>query len=173
MIEHGSFNRAARAMYLSVPSVVQQINLLEKRMEVCLLVRSKHGVTLTPEGVIFAEGARKLVQLCQDTKKKMRLASHEFTCGIGPRHPTHLTSSYWPTVHSKYPDAVLRYCQFDDGNASEETLPVFCEAMASGARYRQFSSSPLIRDSVYIPVLDVDYCLAVPPEHPFALQNAA
>lgn len=160
-------------MYLSVPSVVQQINLLEKRMEVCLLVRSKHGVRLTPEGAVFAEGARKLVQLCQDTKKEMRLVSREFTCGIGPRHPTHLTSSYWSTVHNKYPDAVLRYCQFDDSNASEEKLPVFCEAMASGAQYRQFSPCPLIRDGIYTPVLAVDYCLAIPQGHPLALPDTA
>lgn len=46
----GSFGKAAEAMYISPPALIQQINLLEGRCGFKLFNRSNRGVTLTPAG---------------------------------------------------------------------------------------------------------------------------
>ena len=48
--DSGSFSKAASALYISTPAVVQQINLLEKHCGFKLFERSNHGARLTPVG---------------------------------------------------------------------------------------------------------------------------
>lgn len=53
----GSFGKAAEAMYILSPAIIQQINLLEERCGFKLFVRSNHGVKLTPAGKSLYEDA--------------------------------------------------------------------------------------------------------------------
>jgi len=64
--ELGSFGRAAEALYISTPAVIQQINLLESRCGFALFTRSNHGVRLTAAGQSLAEDARTIIRLSGD-----------------------------------------------------------------------------------------------------------
>ena len=48
--DSGSFSKAAEAMYISAPAIIQQINLLEASRGFKLFARSNHGVKMTPAG---------------------------------------------------------------------------------------------------------------------------
>lgn len=70
--ELGSFGKAAEALYISTPAMIQQINLLEARCGARLFVRTHRGVTLTPAGRAFYEDARTLVKLSADALARVR-----------------------------------------------------------------------------------------------------
>ena len=47
----GSFNKAAEKLYLSAPSVMKQVNALEKQLDMKLFHRTNQGLHLTPAGL--------------------------------------------------------------------------------------------------------------------------
>ena len=70
--ELGSFGKAAQALYISTPAMIQQINLLEAKCGAALFVRSHQGVTLTPAGRAFYEDAKTIVRLSREALEKVR-----------------------------------------------------------------------------------------------------
>ena len=50
IVEEGSFRQAAEKLFLSQPSVSQQVAALEKSYDVRLFERKGRSVSLTPEG---------------------------------------------------------------------------------------------------------------------------
>lgn len=70
----GSFNRAAEKLYISPPSVMKQINTLERRLELKLLERTNQGVQLTPAGRIIYQHARFLFTYAENALQEARQA---------------------------------------------------------------------------------------------------
>ena len=60
--ECGSFNRAAKQLYRSAPSVMKQVNALEKRLGLSLLERTNQGVRLTAAGQVIQREGRALAR---------------------------------------------------------------------------------------------------------------
>jgi len=81
----GSFAKAADVLYISVPAVVQQINLLEERCGFLLFSRSNRGVKLTPAGQSLYDSAKALIAFSDDAMEKAkRLAgNHQPSVRIG------------------------------------------------------------------------------------------
>ena len=71
--EKKSFSAAAKALFLSQPSLSQQILHLEKELGVPLFVRHSKSVTLTEAGEQFVSSARRILnevdQLSENMKK--------------------------------------------------------------------------------------------------------
>lgn len=59
--EHGSFTRAAEALYVSQPTLSQQIKQLEESLKVQLLDRSGRAIRLTDAGEVYLRHARRAV----------------------------------------------------------------------------------------------------------------
>ena len=57
--EHGSYTRAAEALYVSQPTLSQQIKNLEDSLQTPLLDRSGRNVRLTDAGEIYLSHARR------------------------------------------------------------------------------------------------------------------
>src|SRR5690242_20050914 len=58
----GSFTAAAAALDLTVGAVSRQLDLLEERLGVELLVRTNKGVQLTEKGKRYAEGCAEVIR---------------------------------------------------------------------------------------------------------------
>ena len=73
VVEYGSFLKAAEALFISSQALNQQVNSLEDELGVKLLARSTKGVTLTPVGEVFYNGAKNILAmqntLINDVKK--------------------------------------------------------------------------------------------------------
>ena len=106
--DSGSFSKAAEAMYISAPAIIQQINLLETSCGFKLFTRSNHGVSLTPAGRSFYEDAKTIIRLSQDAlNKARRLAeSSETTVRIGTSllYKCRLLPDLWTRVSEKHPE---------------------------------------------------------------------
>src|ERR1700754_642499 len=62
VVETGSFSAAARCLNVGQPAVSKSIALLERRLDVRLLVRSTRGLTPTEAGASFYERARRAIE---------------------------------------------------------------------------------------------------------------
>ena len=62
VVESGSVNAAAQKFYMTPQAINVSIRKLEEEYESPLLVRSKKGVTLTPQGHVFASYAKEVIE---------------------------------------------------------------------------------------------------------------
>ena len=60
--EHLSFSKAAEHLYISASAVIQQINALERELDVTLFLRSRRGLCLTAAGEYLASEAREFLR---------------------------------------------------------------------------------------------------------------
>lgn len=106
--DSGSFSKAAEAMYISSPAIIQQINLLEASCGFKLFTRSNHGVKLTPAGRSLYEDARTIIRLSQDALNRARglAESSETTVRIGTSllYKCRLLPDLWTRVSEKHPE---------------------------------------------------------------------
>lgn len=104
----GSFGKAAAEIYLSVPAMIQQINLLEHRCGVKLFFRSNHGVKLTPAGKSFYEDAKTIIRLSEEALNRAKLLSKssEYTVRIGTSllYKCRLLTELWVKVSEQFPE---------------------------------------------------------------------
>src|SRR3954447_16162606 len=56
------FGRAAERLYISTPTLSQQIEQLEREVGATLLIRHSRGVELTPAGQVFLTRARETIR---------------------------------------------------------------------------------------------------------------
>lgn len=73
----GSISRASRILHLSQPAVSQQIQNLEREMEIILLDRSSQGVVLTSHGKIFHQYAKHVLDLTKNVENELRAIGSE------------------------------------------------------------------------------------------------
>ena len=59
-----------RQLHVTQPAVTQQIQSLEKELNVKLFIRTTRTVRLTEEGKVFLNDARKLVAISNRAKKR-------------------------------------------------------------------------------------------------------
>jgi DNA-binding transcriptional LysR family regulator len=75
--ELGSMADAAARLQCSGPAVSQQMSRLEKDFDVPLLLRSRHGVELTPPGEELLVRAREILGAIVDTRSAVQELSNE------------------------------------------------------------------------------------------------
>ncbi|WP_105967732.1 LysR family transcriptional regulator [Streptomyces geranii] len=124
--EVGSFSGAAARLYVTQPSLSQQIRALENELGADLLERGRHGVSLTPAGRIFLPRAQSAVQAVQDAHDSVRqvvegrkgdvhvLTVRSVASGILPS-----SAARW---HSLFPSTVLRLHDFSHRRDLEEAV---------------------------------------------------
>lgn len=71
----GSITKAANSLHLTQPTLTRQLQDLEKELKQKLLVRGKHKVTLTPEGLILQKRAQEIVDMVEKTEAEFQSIS--------------------------------------------------------------------------------------------------
>lgn len=71
LVEEGSFSRAAKRMLLTQPALTKNIKNAEDFLGVKLANRSSAGISLTPEGKIIYDYARRMIKLRNEAREKI------------------------------------------------------------------------------------------------------
>ena len=111
--ELGSFSAASRKLYISKSAIMQQINLLEKKIDCILFDRNSHGVYLTEAGKIFLIQARKIQHLFIETNKIMQNYKNTIIVGTGYLSTTNFLEDYW-NKFSKNQSFKLQFKEIQD-----------------------------------------------------------
>ncbi len=71
----GSITGAANSLHLTQPTLTRQLQELERELGQKLLIRGKHRVTLTPEGMILRKRAQEIVDMVEKTEAEFQAIS--------------------------------------------------------------------------------------------------
>ncbi len=71
LVEEGSFSLAARKMHISQPALTKNIRNAEDYLGAPLVNRGSAGISLTPEGKVIYDYARRIMKLREEAKEKI------------------------------------------------------------------------------------------------------
>jgi DNA-binding transcriptional LysR family regulator len=80
LVQEGNFSRAAEKLFLTQPSLTKHIKNIEDAVGFAIVNRSNTGISLTPEGKILYQYAKRVFKLREETKEKI-LHVHENNAG--------------------------------------------------------------------------------------------
>jgi DNA-binding transcriptional LysR family regulator len=169
LVETGSFTRAAGKLFLSQPSLTKQIQNLEEAVGTRLVNRSSTGISLTPEGRILYDYARRILRLREDAKERIgRLKEQEsghIYISASTIPATYILPRLLGPLKQTYPDMQIHIQTHD----SEETLQIVLNDQSElGFIGKEPANRKLIVKSIWKDRL----VLAVPVGHPMAKRRS-
>ncbi len=178
VIQNGSFTKAAKKLFISAPAVQKQINALEEKIGVQLLIRKKSGIQLTRAGDFFYYKALTIRKESEKALSETRLiaqsthSKNDIKIGTSSMFPTHLMANWIQSLpqHNVSNNVKLvpispfisepsdLFKLFEDGTINCLCIPKEVEI-----------DDPLL-DFYYLD--DTEICLAVPITNPIAQYNS-
>ena len=171
VVDSGSFHKAAEGLYISSTAVIKQINALEKHLDLKLLDRTNHGVTLTPPGEVIYRHAKAIIDYSDKAVQEARLLAAEadttFCVGTSILNPCKPFMDLWYQVSHRLPGFKLHIVPFEDDHQG-----ILGEISALGEKFDFLigacDSRQWLDRCNFLPLGVYHHCVAVPREHPLA-----
>jgi len=170
LVAAGSFTRAAAKLSLSQPSLTKQIQNLEEAVGSRLVNRGVTGISLTPEGHIIYDHAKRINRLRDDAKERIVRQKNQESGHI------YVSASTIPATYI-LPHLISRLKQIHHGiqvhiqmRDSEETLQ---NILNDQAEMGFIGKEPVNKKLVVQRLWKDHLVLAVPFDHPLAKQRTA
>jgi DNA-binding transcriptional LysR family regulator len=163
----GSFSASEKKGYISKQAIIKQMNQLESEVGVPLFQRSVHGISLTEEGKIFYEGAKKLLaeekellkacRTCSGQPKVLRLSNVE--------HQRLLTPVTQEFIR-RYPDIEVEYVIHPNHSGEYRVLHGIMDiAETFNDPDEDFLKKLLSHGTTYTPLAKFPFVAAMAAEH--------
>lgn len=105
------FGKAAERLYISTPTLSQQIKQLEREVGTTLLIRHSRGVELTPAGEVFLARARETLQAAglalKDTRRAAGLDEPVLRLGLLNGIPGRLPAALEQLATERFPNSTV------------------------------------------------------------------
>ncbi|MBB6677219.1 LysR family transcriptional regulator [Cohnella lubricantis] len=167
--ERGSFSAAAQALHMTQPAITMQIQALEERFGVKLLLRSTKRLELTEAGRCLLPQARKAVELMRETDALM--AKHVDNLKGQLKFAASLTIGEYVLPRLLGP-FLLQYPEVSVSmrvmNTSEIVEEIAHHGLAFGLVEAPTDDPAVITE----PVMNDELVLVAPVSHPFASREA-
>ena len=171
VVDSGSFHKAAEGLYISSTAVIKQINALEKHLDLKLLDRTNHGVTLTPPGEVIYRHAKPIIDYSDKAVQEAHLLAAEadttFCVGTSILNPCKPFMDLWYQVSHRLPGFKLHIVPFEDDHQG-----ILGEISALGEKFDFLigacDSRQWLDRCNFLPLGVYHHCVAVPREHPLA-----
>jgi len=169
--ELGSFSKASEKLFVTTVSVMKQINSFEAHIGVKLLVRTNHGVKLTPAGEVVYKTAKEIIELSDKTIKKLQRDKKEkeivIRIGTSMLYPANELIDLWAKVpNSDIPikiNIVPMGDSFTNLHSLTEELGKTIDCFAAG-----YDSNVVLKTCGIYPLKENPCCISVPKNHKLA-----
>jgi LysR family hydrogen peroxide-inducible transcriptional activator len=163
--DHHHFGRAAKACFVSQPTLSTQIKKLETELGVALVERNSRHVLLTEAGARVVERARVLLREADTIHDIARRAQDPeagtVRVGLFPTLGPYLLPHVVPSVHARFPKLELLLV--------EEKTDVVLQRVRDGGLDAGVLALPVDDEQLHRELLfEEDFLLAVPVDHPLA-----
>ncbi|MEG0756961.1 MAG: LysR family transcriptional regulator [Raoultibacter sp.] len=166
-VEKGSFSKAAKADYLSVPSFQQRINTLEGEIGYRILERSPYGVQPTEAGKHLYEAMKQALALLDAAKDRGRMCAEN-----GPAEK--ISVGVWWQVSPFFKEVMETFIS-DNSNVWVDFVETNPDKMIEGFSHHQFDLCFLIQSKRldasglrFIPLSNEKMSIGVSPQIPLA-----
>lgn len=171
VVDAGSFSKAAEKLYISSNALIKQINLLEERIGIVLLIRTNQGVELTEAGKSIYRDAKRIIrisnQAIETAKNIQNVETQSIRIGTSLLRPCKTIIERWLPVSQKYPNIKLQIISFEDSHQTWiktlENLGNEIDIIAS-----IFPSTLWGNRCQVLKLTDLPLCCAVSRNHPLA-----
>jgi len=169
LVETGSFTQAAERMALSQPTLTKHIRNLEDAVGARVVDRKSRGGSLTPEGRILYDYARRIARLRDDAREKIaNLQAHEsghIFLSASTIPATYIVPRFLGLLKKDDPEIRVHVQTGDSEETIQAILGDQAELGIAGKRPsdRRLKVEPLWQDRLV---------LAVPSGHPWAKRAA-
>lgn len=77
VVQEGSINKAAQSLHIAQPPLSRQLKSLEESLQIQLFIRGSREIKLTPQGHLFLERAREILNLVNQTQQELLNSSQQ------------------------------------------------------------------------------------------------
>ncbi len=116
----GTITGAANSLHLTQPTLTRQLQELEKELGQQLLIRGKHRITLTPEGMFLRKRAEEIVDMVEKTESEFHsindIVGGDIYIGSGETESMKYVAEVMQELRKLYPD--IRFHLYS-GNAED------------------------------------------------------
>ncbi|MDE2271854.1 MAG: DNA-binding transcriptional regulator OxyR [Xanthomonadaceae bacterium] len=169
LADHKHFGRAAKASFVSQPTLSTQIRKLEEELGVTLVERTPRKVLLTEAGQQIVARAREVLN---EVEQIRRIARHDhdpeagtLRLGIFPTLGPYLLPHVLATIRERFPRLELLLV--------EEKSPELLQRLREGKLDAAILAQPVHEDSLHAEFLfEEPFMLAAPQAHPLASRRA-
>lgn len=141
IIEKGSLSAAGRELGLSPASVSERLAALESYYGAALLIRTTRSISLTDEGRVLAEGARRLLAEAEELESRVRLGMEKISGPIRLSAPMDLGQSRVVPIIDHFlvahPDVTI------DLNLTDSFVDLVSQGIDFAVRYGALADSTL------------------------------
>jgi len=121
LAQERSFSHAAKKMYLTQPSLTKHIKNLEGLINATVVNRKNTGISLTPEGKIIYDYARRVFKLMDEAKEKVARVKQDESGSIfisaSTIPATYILPRLLNAFNEEHPD-IRCYIQMNDSDAT-------------------------------------------------------
>ena len=156
----GSFRKAADQLYISSSAVIQQIDLLERELQVTLFVRTRRGLRLTPAGEYLVEEARSYIDRGEQIRRYMAALNAQnssISVGTSEADKCRLLYDLWIMFSQEHKGYDIRLLAIDGSPDALRTAQLI-ESIRDGV--------PWQRDWEFMEICRVPVGCAVAKDHP-------
>lgn len=170
----GSFSKAAEKLFLSSTAVMKQINALEKHLDLTLIHRTNHGISLTAAGEAIYKDARFLFDYSQkaiENARQLEQSKNAMICvGTSMLNPCKAFMDLWYEISDRFPQYKIHIVPFEDSH-----LGILNEISALGDKFdflvAACDSQKWLQHCNFLPLGRYRQCLAIPFEHRLVKQK--
>ncbi|WP_338492071.1 transcriptional regulator CynR [Erwinia aphidicola] len=166
--EHGSFTRAASALYVSQPALSQQIKQLEETLGAILFDRSGRTVRLTDAGEVYARYAQQALRKLSAGERAIHdvdnLSRGALRIAINPTFTGYLLGPLVARFHQQYPSITLAIREMPQEQMQQDLLADRLDlalGFADGVQ-ADIDAQPLLSETL---------ALVVARHHPLAIES--
>lgn len=168
----GSFLKASEKLYISPTAIMKQMNLLEQRIGLSLMVRTNQGIYLTEAGKSVYQDAKIIIQYSKEAiaraDKAQKTGQTVVSVGTSALYPCKVLIDLWNPASSRYPHFHLKVVPFDDTS----TKTAFANI---GKKYDlivgPFNSINTAKFSDFLELGRYHFCVTMPGHHPLSCKK--
>lgn len=168
IVRQKSFTRAAENLFVSQSALSKSVRALEQEFETELIDHSSKDFLLTPEGELFYEYARKILDFFNMQTRELHQRLHDMggslNIGIPPTSGTVYFYSHIREYRERYPNVNLNILEVPSKTLLKE---MDMNRLDMGAVLEPFSNSQYVSKPVY----RAEIVLTVSKAHPLAARK--
>lgn len=169
--ENLNFARASQALNVTQSAVSRQIHALEEELDAKLFYRTTRTVALTPEGIIFLDHAKHILGQVKIAMAKIQHQSNARTQVLSIGCESEMDLDFLREVLMECRQQIMAFHPVFRLIPHRSLLNLFYQGELE-VLFGFQENLPVKKDMVFVELGKVPLCAVLPPDHPYAQQEA-